>query len=423
MKKIINSKIFVFLIASIIPLLISGPFFPDLLVSLSSLFFLFFLFFEKNNFLNKKIFWIFCLFCTSCIVSSLLSSDIIYSTKKSFFYFRIGIFIMLIWYMLTQSGLLVKYCYNILFVTFFCLIIDGYFQYFYSYNLINIPTGMSGTRLSSFFGSELILGSYLVRFLPLFFGLYFLKKNKNLFEIYFFSFFSFLIFILIFLSGERTAFFLSILFYLYFLILNLFLKKIHISKFFLIILVFFSTILFIAYSNKTIKQRMFDDVIYTFGDKKNLDQNTKNKFYFFSINHDSHFRTAYQIFIDKPVFGHGVRMFRKTCQLKKFQVGQNPCNTHPHNIYLELLAETGFIGFLFVFSVFLYVLKQIYKIFFCKNKICEIYQLAFLGSILINFWPITTTGSFFNNWMMIVYAYPIGFYLFYLKKKDNSLLK
>jgi hypothetical protein len=65
-----------------------------------------------------------------------------------------------------------------------------------------------GARVSSFFGHELIMGSYLSRLSPLVFGLYILNKNYNKF----FSFFIFALFVLIeglvFLSGERTSFFI-----------------------------------------------------------------------------------------------------------------------------------------------------------------------------------------------------------------------
>ena len=69
-----------------------------------------------------------------------------------------------------------------------------------------------GIRLSSFFGDELILGSYLSRILPILIGTFFLTNysNKNL-NIYLFTILVFLTFILIYLTGERAAFFLTIM--------------------------------------------------------------------------------------------------------------------------------------------------------------------------------------------------------------------
>ena len=68
-------------------------------------------------------------------------------------------------------------------------------------------------RVSSFFGDELILGSYLTRLLP-FFLIFFIfnYKNKKILELIFlFS----LLFTVI-LSGERTATFLLFLSFFYF---------------------------------------------------------------------------------------------------------------------------------------------------------------------------------------------------------------
>ena len=46
--KYLNTVFFNLIIASIIPFLIWGPFFPDLIVSISSLFFLYYVFKNKN---------------------------------------------------------------------------------------------------------------------------------------------------------------------------------------------------------------------------------------------------------------------------------------------------------------------------------------------------------------------------------------
>ena len=65
--KNLNSILINLSITSIIPFLILGPFFPDLIVSISALFFLFYVFKNKEFyfFYNKPliIFFIFCIYC------------------------------------------------------------------------------------------------------------------------------------------------------------------------------------------------------------------------------------------------------------------------------------------------------------------------------------------------------------------------
>ena len=88
--------------------------------------------------------------------------------------------------------------------------------------------------------------------------------------------------------------------------------------------------------------------------------------------------------------------------------------THPHNFYVQLLAETGIVGFLFLFSALIYVLYaaiwQFKSIIFKQKRPLTDYQICLLACILITVWPFSPNGSFFNNWMMIVYSLPFGFY-------------
>jgi hypothetical protein len=198
-----------FIISLIIPFLIWGPFFPDLIVSLSALVFLVYVVRKKEfYYFNNKpliIFFIFCIYCI--LVSIFIAKDRMLSFESSLFYFRIGIFACLIWYLIDKNKKILSYFYYILVVCFSALILDSYIQFFTGINIIGLPK--TGARLSSLFGDELIVGSYLSRLFPLLFALFVLKEKKQL-ELYSMSILFILLSGLIYLSGERAAFFIFI---------------------------------------------------------------------------------------------------------------------------------------------------------------------------------------------------------------------
>jgi len=113
--------------------------------------------------------------------------------------------------------------------------------------------------------------------------------------------------------------------------------------------------------------------------------------------------------------GHGPKMFRIICKDEAYATGISPCMTHPHNFYIQLLAETGIIGFLFLFSALVHViytaLRQFKSIILKEKRPISDYQVCLLAGILITVWPLTTNGNFFNNWLIITYSLPVGFYL------------
>ena len=193
-----NTTLVNLLIVSIIPFLIWGPFFPDLIVSISSLFFLFYIL--KNNnyyYFDNKPFIIFLLFCITSTISSLEAEDISLSIMSSLFYFRVGVFSCFVWYLIDKDKNILSYFYYSLILCFLALVIDGYFQYFTKVNILEYK--LWGNRVSSFFGDELILGSYLSRLFPLLFALFLIKKKQK-FEIYFIGLLFILVDVLIFMS-------------------------------------------------------------------------------------------------------------------------------------------------------------------------------------------------------------------------------
>jgi O-antigen ligase len=327
------------------------------------------------------------------------------SFESSLFYFRIGVFSCLIWYLLEQDKKILTYFYYSLVISFLALIVDGYIQFLTGTNILGLPK--AGDRISSFFGDELIMGSYLSRLSPLLFALFIVKEKKKL-ELYFMSLFFVLLSGLVLISGERAAFFLYVLSFIFIIIFVKGYKKLR------IVLSVGSAIIIIIIilSSGQVKNRMLSDPTSTI---------TKS---IFTSAHESLIRTAYNMFLDKALVGHGPKMFRVICKDEKYAWGGHPCSTHPHNFYVQLLAETGIIGFSFLFSAFIYVLycayRQFKSIVLRKQRYLTDYQVCLLAGILITVWPLTTNGNFFHNWLMIAYSLPVGFYFHSLYGKNKE---
>ena len=400
-----NTNLINLISASIIPFLIWGPFFPDLIVSISALFFLFYVFKNKEFyfFYNKPliIFFIFCIYCI--LLSTFIAEDTMLSFESSLFYFRIGIFSCFIWYLIDKDKNILIFFYYALVLCFLALVIDGYIQFFTGSNLIGFK--ISSIRISSFFGDEHIMGSYISRLFPLLFALFLIKKKQK-YEIYFIGLLFILVEILIFMSGERSAFFFLNLSTVFIIILIKEYQKFRLVTFIIAVI----CILILSLNSPNLYERMFKGPAKDMGLVK-----SSKEAVIFSKAHDSLIRTAYNMFKDQPIFGHGPKMFRKICKDEKYATGIASCMTHPHNFYVQLLAESGIIGFLFLLSALVYViyisLRQFKSIIFRQKRPLSDYQVCLLAGILITVWPLTTNGNFFNNWLMIAYSLPVGFYL------------
>jgi O-antigen ligase len=333
------------------------------------------------------------------------------SFESSLFYFRIGLFSCFIWYLINQDKNILTYFYYALILCFLALVIDGYIQYFTGVNLLGFK--ISGIRVSSFFGDELIMGSYLSRLFPLLFALFLVKKKQE-FEIYFIGLLFILVDVLIFMSGERASFFFLNLSTVFIIILIKEYQKFRLITFIIAIV----CVVILSLNSSKLSERMFEGPAQDMG----LIENSKESV-IFSKAHDSIIRTAYNMFKAQPIFGHGPKMFRVKCKDGKYATGTSPCMTHPHNFYVQLLAETGVIGFLFLFVALIYVvymsLRQFKSIIFSQKRSLTDYQVCLLAGILITIWPFTTNGNFFNNWLMIVYSLPVGFYLQSIYSKKN----
>ena len=402
------------LIFSLFPLwLLTGPFLPDLILSLGALGFLYICFRDKRfDYFKFRAFYIFLAFCVVCIVSSLFSGDILLSFESSLFYFRFGIFVCLVCYLINKNIHFLKYFFYCLLAVFCFLIFDGYFQFVLGFNVFGQEV-IGGVHVTSIFDRPK-LGSFLARLFPLLLALMIAARIQDKYLMVFGGILFILIDVLVYVTGERTSF-------MYMLISSLFIiLLINRFQYVRLITLFISLLLVvgITFISPPVKKRMVDTTLKQVGFGS-------NQLIFFSPQHDSHIKTAFNMFLDKPILGHGPKMFRVKCSDPKYAVGISPCATHPHNFYVQLLAETGIIGFLFLLSLFGYVMycvfRQLQSIVLKKKRYLTDYQVCLLAGILISVWPFSPNGNFFNNWLAIVYSLPIGFYLqsIYSKKLRN----
>ena len=198
-----------FLIIILPILLITGPFLSDLSVIIIDLIFLFCLYKEKNfKYLDNNLFKFLIIFNIYISIRSLFTDDLLFSLKSSLTYVRFTILIFAIKFFLEKDKKLLKNFSKIFILTILVLFFDSLFQYMNGYNLLGFKIE-NPDKLNSLFGDEGVLGSYLIRFLPLFL-ISFLTLNQNKFifvlMIFIFGFF-------IFLAGSRTAIALYILFF------------------------------------------------------------------------------------------------------------------------------------------------------------------------------------------------------------------
>ncbi len=256
-----------------------------------------------------------------------------------------------------------------------------------------------GRKLSGPFGDELIAGSYLQRFslfsfflLPVFFKIKTEKIFKYIIPILFIIFFSAII-----ISGNRMPLVLFL-----FAIFTLIIFQKETRKYILLFLTIFLIVFILIFKfNSTVKYNFLN----FYAQIKGIVQTTVMKDSQNHIgNYSKEFDTFYGTWLMNKYIGGGIKSFRYYCHARQ-NVNKNSkfsgqvCNMHPHNYYLEILAETGIIGFLLITSIFLIIfyISFIAK-YFTSSKLKHNHIITpFIFLFLAEIFPIKSTGSFFTT--------------------------
>lgn len=126
-------------------------------------------------------------------------------------------------------------------------------------------------------------------------------------------------------------------------------------------------------------------------------------------------KMAWNAFLEKPIFGHGWGFFST--------IAPESGNTHAtnaHCAYLQLLCETGIVGFLLIGSVFLYFLiSAIVRVFSVKNMTQLMNTLVALFLILFMLGEgVVDNSLYYPHWMILISIALI--LLFKTKEKTNE---
>ena len=117
------------------------------------------------------------------------------------------------------------------------------------------------------------------------------------------------------------------------------------------------------------------------------------EFVFFQL-----FSSGFKIFLENPIIGVGLKNYRflsaEYMNVSETLI-QEFSDIHPHNYYLEVLAETGLIGMFFWLGIFVsWGIMMIKSSPLSKNP----FIVGAMISVAVKLWPLCTTGSFFTNW-------------------------
>ena len=269
-------------------------------------------------------------------------------------------------------------------LVFFIVSFDIIFEFLIGFNILGFYTVMPG-RIASFFGDELVVGGF-YHFMSLLIIAFFIKKK---FSDPIILILAISIILISFAIGERANFiklFFSIFLFLFFILKTSFLNKAGVT------IIILSLLTFVISINENIKYRYYDQikVIYS------SDGLSK---YFKDSQYGAHQNAAYKIFKNNFLVGVGLKNFReeskkeiyKNDEFKKTNTRQA---THPHQIHLELLSETGLLGYLSFLTLVLYSIYYSIKNYLIDRNI---YQFATILFVISNLIPLIPSGSIFST--------------------------
>ncbi len=438
---ILQSKNILSYLYLLLPLfLITGPAIPDIIITLGALFAIFYIAYQKEyeNFIKLNLFRISIIFWLSLILISFFSYNKTYSFQDSLIFIRFLLLPFFCFFVFFIDRKIFERLLLVIFIIIVLVSIDTLYQFInytskdgFGEDLLGFKSNWYG-RLTGPFGDELIPGSYLSKFGL--FGFVFLISLKKLEDNAIIqSLYLSLIILVCYISGERMAFAtFSLSLFLLLIFLDGFRKSILLTILIGAFFIFLATYLHPFYNDFNViesTQYHQGQKIEKFFQCKNDTEKICSKIIniqpnFFEVikNFDTSaygeiYLLSFKMFLDNPITGIGINNFKYLCnynELYKNMMVNYHCASHPHNIYIQWLAEGGLIVFI-SFILYLFFLVK----FVINNTGDKKYKTISIVIILMMFWPIMSTGSLIKNWFGVTTFFIIGLCMCLSKFKNN----
>ena len=289
--------------------------------------------------------------------------------------------------------------------------LDIFLQFIYGKNILGYPQ-LEG-RYGGIFGNEAIAGSYIQKFsmlavLPFF---YVKLKKTPIINIVLIPIILFILGAGILMTLDRIPFFV----YIFSLLLLLILLK-NFRKIIIISILFICLFFVITYKNNDLIHYRYKPVFYAaivinseIFNFKNQNENTSDEKKYedlrekiilkTGIEYFALYKSAFYVFNHSFWIGSGMKSYLKKCYELKKHKEELLCAPHPHNLYLEILVNQGFVGFS-IFIIFLYFLFKKYFLYLTKSKINQTNRLLvtiFVTMLISELLPLRSYGSIFQT--------------------------
>jgi O-antigen ligase len=286
-------------------------------------------------------------------------------------------------------------------VVLFFIIFDTWWQFIFDQDVFGfekLPTNrLTGPFSSPQVGMWLAKLASLPPLILILYNKYKLKEQEN-YLTYSFFLISTLLLLSVFITGERMSLLLTLASIFIVFMGFIFAKLFSFKKVIFLFLLSCIAILFFALSYPETTQRAFFSSI-----EKILNWR--------SSDYGLVWQSAYNLWMQSPIFGVGLHKYREACEnLVTYgssylnPIGSGVC-FHPHNISLQLLSETGIVGFILFYITICVLTFSSLKTFYIK-KLWLSFALVF-NIIFTCFLPIASGTSFFANkyaaiiWLLI----------------------